>query len=119
MVAGDPIMFDDPAPVKPLAPERETDDYPTLAAWYRGAFSWAEHYRKVVLAQCRELIRAQNALELAAERSPTDKPPKPLTEARIDDLARTHPLYLQFLETHLRGRADFEAAFLAQGGMGV
>ena len=95
-------------PITPLAPERETDDYPTLAAWYRGAFSWAEHYRKVVLAQARELIRAQAAVEGTK-----------ITEARIDDLARTHPLYLQFLETHLRGRADFEAAFLAQGGMGV
>jgi hypothetical protein len=88
-----------------LAPERETDDYPTLAAWYSG-FAYAEHYRKVVLAQCREIERAK------AASSGTKT-----SEARLDDLARLHPIYLDFLATHLKGRAEWEAAFLAQGGL--
>ena len=91
--------------ITPLAPERETDDYPTLASWYSG-FSFCEHYRKVVLAQTRELVRAEYA---AAEQK--------ITEARLDDLARTHKLYLDYLAVHLKGRAEWEAQFLAQGGM--
>jgi hypothetical protein len=95
--------------VPPLAPERESDDYPVLAAWY-SQFSFCEHYRKVVLAQTRELIRAQYAAK------PTEAERK-VTETRLDDLARTHPLYLDYLAVHLRGRALWEHEFLAQGGM--
>lgn len=93
------------APVTPLAPERESDDYPTLASWYSG-FSFCEHYRKVMLAQVREIVRAEFA---AAEQK--------ITEARLDDLARTHTLYLDYLATHLKGRALWEQEFLSQGGM--
>ena|SRR5687767_15779867 len=86
-----------------LAPERESDDYPVLAAWYSG-FAFAEHYRKVTLAQCREILRAKYRGEK-------------ITEARLEDLSRTHPIYLDYLSTHLKGRTEWEAAFLAQGGM--
>lgn len=70
----------------------DTTDAAALEAWY-GNFGFAEHWRKVVLASCREIIRAQAALTETK-----------LSEARIDDLARTHQLYLSFLAEHLDGR---------------
>ena len=88
-----------------LVPDRTDDDYPTLAAWYSG-YSYAEHYRKVVLAQVRELVRADFALR-----------GEKCTESRLDDLARIHPTYLSFLHDHLLGRTKYEKAFLEQGGM--
>lgn len=75
----------------------EPDDDPAvLAALYSG-YAYAEHWRKVVLATCKELIRA--GASLGKER---------LTEARLEDLARVHPSYLQFLTTHLHGRVKWE-----------
>lgn len=47
----------------------------------------------MVLANCREIIRAQASLDNGK-----------LSESRIDDLARTHANYLAFLTTHLNGR---------------
>jgi hypothetical protein len=76
-----------------------------LAAWYSG-FSWAESYRKVVLAACREAIRAGASLSQ-----------QKVTEARLDDLARVHPAYLDYLTRHLQGRIKWEREFLAHGGM--
>jgi hypothetical protein len=35
----------------------------------------------------------------------------------LDDLARVHPSYLEYLERHLRGRTLWEQAFLSSGGM--
>ena len=81
------------------------DEYHDLAAWYSG-FAYAESYRKVVLAACREVVRAGAVLS-----------GQKVTEARLDDLARVHPSYLEYLEVHLRGRTRWEQAFLAQGGM--
>ena len=91
--------------VAALAPDRESDDHAVLAAWYSG-WAYAETYRKTVLAQCRELVRAKAA---AAG--------KKMTEARVDDLARTHPVYLSYLEKHLRGRVLWEEEVKRQGGM--
>lgn len=88
-----------------LIPERETEDYPTLAAWYSG-YSFAEHYRKVVQAQCQEIVRAKGAVD-----------GQKLTEARIEALARLHPIYLDYLATHLRGRILWEAEYRAAGGL--
>lgn len=86
-------------------PERETNTYEELAAWYSG-FSFCEHYRKVVQAQCEELVRARFAARKES-----------VTEKRIDALARLEPSYLNYLERHLRGRVLWEKSFLAQGGM--
>lgn len=86
-------------------PERASDDYPVLAAWYSG-FAFCEMYRKVVLAQCREIVRAKFVAKEVR-----------ISEARIDDLARTHPIYMTYLATHLEGRELWERAFLANGGM--
>jgi hypothetical protein len=88
----------------PVAPERDTDDDATLYAWY-GPYGWCENYRKVTLAQCREIVRAQYALK-------NEK----VTESRLDDLARTHALYLDFLATHLKGRQQYEHAYLKARG---
>lgn len=88
-----------------VIPEPAGDEYHELAAWYSG-FAYAEHYRKVTLSAIKEMLRAGAAL--SKER---------FTEARLDDMARSHPLYLEFLEKHLRGRIRWEHAFLSQGGM--
>lgn len=92
-------------PVESIVPERESDQWEVLAAWYSG-YSYAEHYRKVVLSQCKEIVRAQYA---AASLK--------LTEDRADDLARTHPLYLDFLRRHLEGRILWEREYRAAGGL--
>lgn len=88
-----------------LAPERESDEYAVLVAWYSG-FAYAEHYRKVVLAQCREILRA--VFSANGEK---------VTEARLEDMSRTHPLYLDYLARHLRGRTLYEREFLNRGGI--
>ncbi len=63
----------------------------SLEAWY-GNFSFFEPFRKVVLAQCKEIERAKATGE------------KKVTEARLEDLARVSDVYVQFLVDHLRGR---------------
>lgn len=85
-------------------PERESDDHAVLAAWYSG-FAFNEHYRKCVLAQCRELVRADYALR-----------EEKVSEARLDDLGRLHPLYLDYLARHLHGRTLWEQEVMAMGG---
>jgi hypothetical protein len=92
------------SPDEAVVPDRESDAPEVLAAWYSG-FSFAEHYRKVVQAQSRELVRAQYAAN--AEK---------ITEARLDDLARLHPLYLDFLARHLTGRQKWEKMALEMRG---
>lgn len=72
-------------------PDCDPSDPAQLEAWY-GNFGWCEHYRKIVLANCREIVRATVGVETK------------LTVDRVDDLARTHPAYLTFLATHLDGR---------------
>jgi hypothetical protein len=86
-------------------PEPDGEDHATLAAWFSG-FSYSEHYRKVVLSQCKETLRAGAALTN-----------QKVTETRLEDLARVHPLYLDYLARHLQGRIKWEASFLAYGGM--
>jgi hypothetical protein len=79
-----------------LDPERipicDTSDPASLEAWY-GAFGWADHVRKIVLANCAEMIRALAAVEGVK-----------ISETRINDLAHTHELYLDFLLQSLHGR---------------
>ena len=90
-----------------LAPERESDDHAVLFAWY-GGFAFSEHYRKVVLAQCSELVRADYANR-----------GEKISEARIDQLARVHPLYLDYLARHLNGRTLYEQEVLRMNGATV
>jgi hypothetical protein len=86
-----------------VIPDPESADPAELAAWYSG-FAYSEHYRKVVLSACRELIRA--GASLTNQR---------LTEARMEDLSRVHPSYLDFLTRHLSGRVAWEREHLRQG----
>ena len=83
----------------------ETDDFHELAAFYSG-YAFYESYRKIVLASCKEVIRAKY---LMANQK--------ITQDRIDDLAHLHLAYLDFIARHLVGRKAYERAFLAQGGM--
>ena len=81
------------------------EEYHELCAWFSG-FAYSESYRKVVLSACREVVRAGAVLS-----------GQKVTEARLDDLARVHPSYLEFLAKHLEGRIKWEQAFLSNGGM--
>lgn len=68
------------------------DDPAALEAWF-GNYGWFEHYRKVVLSNCREMERAK-AVAAGIKR----------TVDQIDDLARNHPNYLHLLTESLPGR---------------
>lgn len=92
------------SPDEAVIPDRESDAPEVLAAWYSG-FAFAEHYRKVCLSLARELVRAQ----FAAKK-------EKVTESRLDDLSRIHPLYLDYLARHLEGRTKWEHEFLAMRG---
>lgn len=73
-------------------PSCDTEDPAQLEAWF-GSFGFSDHWRKVVLSNCREVIRATFALK-------NEK----VSEARLDDLSRTHNNYLDFLIENLEGR---------------
>ena len=77
-------------------PTCDTNDPADLAAWF-GSFGFSDHWRKVVLANCREMVRATNAVGATK-----------ISEARIDDLARVSPNYLEFLTDNLHGRRLYE-----------
>lgn len=72
-----------------------------LAAWYAG-FAFDERYRKVVLANATELVRARAALVEAS-----------VSEARLKDLARLEPIYLDYLASGLVGRKRYEDDMIA------
>lgn len=73
-------------------PVCDVSDPGSLEAWY-GNFGFFDHWRKVVLSNCREIERAR-----AVERS------EKVTESRLDDLARVSNTYVSFLTIHLGGR---------------
>lgn len=77
-------------------PDLDLTDPANLEAFY-GNYAMFDHYRKSVLAQCYELERAK------ATQS-TEK----TTEAKLENLARLNPIYLDFLATHFRGREQRE-----------
>lgn len=81
------------------------DDPAVLAALYSG-YAMYDVWRKVVLATCRELVRASAAMAN-----------QKLTEARLDDMAHTHPAFLRFMEVHLQGRIKWERE-VQKGGIG-
>ncbi len=86
--------------VGPIAriPFCDTSNPGDLEAWF-GNFGYADHFRKVVLASCREIARSRS----------TDK----LSEAKLDDLARTSDIYVDFLIQCLNGRRAREENVLA------
>ena len=96
-----------------LVPRRDTSDTATLAAWYFGADTLFGCYRKVLLAGCKESFRA----EVSWVGGPVGSGGIKYTEARLDDLAHTHPAYLAYLALHLDGRREWLAHYLAEGGM--
>lgn len=85
------------------------DDPASLGAWF-GNFGYAEHFRKVVLASCREAARARASL--IAEKSPGAKMP---SEAKLDDVARTSDRYVDWLIYTLAGRKLWENNVLTSG----
>jgi hypothetical protein len=82
----------------------DTNDPASLEAWF-GNFGHAEHFRKVVLASCREAERAGATLRQ-----------EKLSEARLDDLARTSDKYVQYLIETLNGRCQREQNVLVSLG---
>ena len=88
-------------------PTCDTSDPAQLEAWF-GNFGFSDHWRKVMLASCREMIRATNALGGSK-----------LSEARIDDMARIHPNYIGFLTENLEGRRIREAEMRDSGKFGI
>lgn len=83
-------------------PVCDLNDPASVEAFY-GVFGYAEHFRKVILSNCKELIRAKA----------TEK----LTESRIEDLSRVHPLYVQYLIDSLNGRRVREQLIREQIGV--
>lgn len=73
-------------------PAVDFQDPADLEAWF-GNFGADERYRKVILCNCKEIVRAR--YELAKEK---------ISESRIDDLAHLHDSYLDFLVNSLEGR---------------
>jgi hypothetical protein len=86
-------------------PDLESDDPALLAALY-GAFGFADHYRKIVLSDVKELLRAA----LTGDSS------KRVTEAQLDNLSHTHALYIDFITRALRGRVKYHQEVLSQEG---
>ena len=82
-------------------PEYDSADPADLEAWF-GNFGYDERLRKVVLSNCKEIVRAR--YELAKEK---------ISESRIDDLAHVHDNYLDFLVASLNGRRLREQNVLA------
>lgn len=84
-----------PPPLKPgigtiaRIPTCDTSNPADLEAWF-GNYGYADHFRRVVLASCREVARAKA----------TEK----ITEAKLDDLAHTSDVYVDFLIQCLQGR---------------
>lgn len=77
-------------------PSCDTSDPAQLAAWF-GNYSFFDHFRKVVLSNCEEIIRAEAAVK-----------GEKITDGRTDTLAHVHPNYLQFLADGLEGRILYE-----------
>lgn len=78
--------------VRDRLPECDTLNPAELEAFY-GNFGYADHFRKVCLSNCREIERARAT---AREQK--------VSEARLDDLARTSDTYIDYLIVNLNGR---------------
>lgn len=85
-------------------PMCDTSNPADLEAWF-GNFGYADHFRKVVLASCKEIARAT-----ASEK---------VTEAKLDDAAHTSDLYVDFLIQCLGGRRLREQNVLDSNARGL
>lgn len=74
-------------------PPVDFSDVASVESWY-GPFGFFENFRKIVLANCRELERAKALV----------RNEKPLSNERADDLARQSDTYVSFIVEHLKGR---------------
>ena len=88
-------------------PVCDTNDPADLEAFY-GPGGFMDHLRKARLSMCAEMIRAGAA---AGDSK--------LSEARVNDLAHTHPAYLDFLFTNLNGRRKREQNVIDSAKMGM
>lgn len=77
-------------------PEIDFDSMASLESWF-GSFGFFDYYRKVVLENCKEIVRATFSME-----------GKKATEDRINAMAHTHGIYLDFLAEGLRGRVAYK-----------
>lgn len=84
-------------------PRQDTEDAPTLYAFY-GNFGVAEAVRSSMEALCAELVRAQFALR-----------EQKVTEERLKQLARSHPLYLELLTEQVLGKKSWHDECKAHG----
>ena len=80
-------------------------DPASLEAWH-GPFGYAEHWRKILLASCRETERARHHDEK-------------ITEARLDDLARTSEAYISWLIVSLEAASGTLALVTNPAGLTV
>lgn len=87
-------------------PDFDLDDEAVRDALY-GNFGHYDDWRSVVLANCAEIVRATTKEKLVGD--------------RVKDLAKTHPLYLDFLTTHFMGKAEYsrDKKKAAGGGYGA
>ncbi len=75
-------------------PPCDMTDPAAVETWFEpGAFSIGEHVRKIVQANCEELIRADAAASGGK-----------ITDGRTESLARLHPLYMECIKDLLVGR---------------
>lgn len=86
-------------------PDFDLEDEAVREALY-GSFGHYDDWRVVILANCAEIVRATT---------------KGLTVDRVKDMARTHPLYLDFITTHLNGKTEYsrDKKKVAAGGYGA
>lgn len=90
-------------------PKIDFDSMASLESWF-GSFGFFDYYRKVVLENCKEIVRATSVMD-----------GQKMTEARIDAMAHTHGIYLDFLAEGLRGRVAYknEMNKVMSGGYGA
>lgn len=86
-------------------PDFDLEDEAVRDALY-GPFGHYDDWRVVILANCAEIVRATT---------------KGLTVERVKDMAKTHPLYLDFITTHLGGKTHYsrDKKKAAGGGYGA
>lgn len=86
-------------------PDFDLGDEAVREALY-GSFGHYDDWRAVVLANCAEIVRATA---------------KGLTVERVKDMAKTHPLYLDFITTHIYGKIQYsrDKKKAAGGGFGA
>jgi hypothetical protein len=100
---GDRLAERQDIPIIPESLAVGSSDPAELEAWY-GNFGMDERMRKVVLCNCKEIVRARYVV--ANEK---------ISETRIDDLAHVHDNYLDFLVASLKGRRLRENNVLSSG----